>query len=404
MATTQTYNGTAFVGELADEIFAPYIATGKTIERGLVRTMFNVRSRMQIPKMDVDITFQDLVTSTGVFSPTGAYTRDLIDLNPIPIKVQAEYNTTLQLAQWESARTPSNWQPIQWASPFEQKATVLTGEKISQALEQLFWRGKDSSTSKFTFTGAFPGVIGSALASSDTNKATASSSSLVATAITTAGVVTVGSTANIFNGDVVTLNAITASGVTIDGAAAVGQEFSVRVLTSTTFRIVNYNTGLPVVLSAAATAATFGFINQTNVAQALTDALALLPSVIAGNFQDLRIVVAPHVMRAYKRSQATATALQSGSSNLRQRPEFADPYMDDVLNYTLVSIDNMHPNAVLAYLPENAIWGSNLGSGDPSLVSKYMYPFNLDQTVRVDAAFSIAFAMGFYNETALVTV
>ena len=404
MATTQTYAGTEFVGVLAEEVLAPYIATGKTIERGLARTLFNIQTRQQIPKMDVDITFQDLITASGAFNPTGAYTRNLIDLNPTPIKVEMEYNATQVLNQWESAKTPSNWQGIQWASPYEQKATELTGQKISQALEQLWWRGKDSSASKFTFTGAFPGVIGSALASSDTNKAIASNSSLVATAITTAGVVTVGSTANLRNGDVVTLKAITASGVTIDGLAAVGQEFSVRILSSTTFRIVNYNTGAAVVLSAAATAATFGFINETNVANALTDALSLLPSVIAGNFNDLRIVVAPHVMRAYKKSQAIATALQSGSTNLRQRPEFADPYMDDVLNYTLVSIDNMHPNAIIAYLPENAIWGSNLGSGDPALVSRYMFPITMDQTVRVNASFSIAFAMGFYNETALITV
>lgn len=395
-----SFSGASFVGKLAGEMLMPAIATGRTIESNLVKLMPNVLGKQQVIKQNSDAIFQSM--SAG-FNTAGSAQRSLVELAPIALSVMQDFDQTQLLTSWESVLLSGGVgaKNIQTPTDLADILKTVMERKISKQLEALFWGGKNSlGTTIFPFSESYTGIIDQAFAASGVQKAT-SGTLISATQISTAGLLSTTNTQGIQAGDYVTIGSVT-NASTYKGSTIVGQSFKVStVVTNTSIVLTDPDTGAAITTSAAAGASTAGFINDSNINNALISVLQLLPVAVASDPSTVVIAVPQHLFRAYKTAQSKATAYQTGTFNLRQ-PSQGD-FTDNVLGYRLEMIPNGKPNTIMAYQRDNVIWATAMESDYNALWIKDLFPEQGIMKYGYRANFLFDGKIAFPEEVGLIT-
>lgn len=378
----------------------PAIAKSRTVEDRLVQLMPNVLGKQQVIKQTSDAIFQDM---SADFTSAGSAQRSLVELDPIAISVMQDFDQTQLLTSWESVLLSQGVGARNIETPTD-LAVILKAVmelKINKQLEALFWGGKNSlGTTIFPFTEAYTGIIDQAFAASGVQKAVAGTT-ITATQITTGGLLSTANTQGVQPGDYVTIASVT-NASTYKGSSIVGQSFKVlTVNTNVSLLLVDPDNGATVTLSAAAGASTAGFINDSNINNALISVLQLLPVAVSTDPSSVVIAVPQHLFRAYKTAQSKATAYQTGTFNLRQ-PSQGD-FTDNVLGYRLEMIPNGKPNTIMAYQRDNVIWATAMESDKNALWMKDLFPEQGKMKYGYRANFLFDGKIAFPEEVGLIT-
>ena len=262
--TTNTYAGKDLEGVIAQSILR-----GKTIENGYITVHSDIDSRAVIKTLDGTLNVQD---SAAAFNSAGSFTLDEKYLDPKKFMEAVEYDYSTLNATWYASQ-----QPRGRAGDFEAPATLE--EAIiehrsalrSKFMDAAIWRGSVAAgtLAKVTVSAAanvVTGLVPLLEAGTDTVKIDSATGvgNLIVTGMSkaAAAVLTVSSTANLSNGDVITLSGLTGTGY-IDQN---GKSFAITVINATTFSIPVVSTGF----------GTFGgtvkasFINSSNALSILT--------------------------------------------------------------------------------------------------------------------------------------
>ena len=404
MSTTQNYNGLSFGGVLynKEEVLMPAIAGASCVRRGLVTPKFGITAKTVIQKANVQPVYANL---TADFADAGTIDVDTCVLDPIGMSVQMKFDKSTIFDQWQAVGIDPNFSPIKLTDPFYNALVNLVNYRISKDTEALFYRGKYSPN--YTFDDAFPGIISLIKNEATAQVSVAPSSSVSITSITTAGLATFGSgVLDGFNtGDILTITAAAKSGggiITVNGDNIISQQFKLLKVSATTASLRNYETGSAIVLDFAATSATGGYINYTNVQNALEAAINNLPAAIQAQYGAVKIQVHPHVMAAYKYAQGKAGSFNTSYVMGRQNSAYDSMEQDSFMGYGIEAVANMKPNTLLCCLPSNLFWGSNIGTEEPAVNVVDQFAYTLSQKILYRLDWRFAPAVGFFNEISLV--
>jgi len=207
--------------------------------------------------------------------------------------------------------------------------------------------------------------------------------SLVASGITkaAAAVVTVATTANMANGDLISITGATGTGFT----ALNGLSVAITIINGTTFSI-------PVNSSAyagtyGASSANVSFINSSNVLAILTDVYNSLSEAVEDD-PDFYLFINKKVEKAYTLAQAVAA---NGSGSY-----FVGAKVLDFLGSRMVTLPYISNNVIVASNVSNLHFGTALSGEQNSLAIVDQYPLTLDREVRYrcDYAFDVNYTNG----------
>lgn len=373
--TTNTYSGSLFL-----PYFVPLVLNSRTIKDNLVNVIPNITGKEVIRKVDQTVVFQD---NTLDFTANGGQVLSETVLSPLRMSFQDLYDRDYVYRSWEASLVKPGVNKISLPTELESAIVNLAAKKISSNIELLLWSGKASNTTVFTFSGTLDGFFSLAKAGAPAlQKGTVGSKGQLAlTGIANStGIVTVASTANLQSGDYVTIGSTT-NGSQIfpasTGATIVGQTFPIKVLSSTTFQLINPTTGAAAVLSGtAATSGSVGFINTYSVQDALVNLIQTLPNRVRYSDKKATIYVSSNVMTAYKNSVAQSKSLTAGYIDYRQ-PEYVTDFTDTFQSFKVEAVPSITGNQIMAAVADNLCVGT-------SLVSDY------DQMTIVDTRATMA--------------
>jgi hypothetical protein len=399
MATTFTSN--TYAGNLFLPYFVPMVLNSRTIKDSLVNVIPNITGKEVIRKVDQSVVFQD---NTLDFNASGGQVLSETILEPIRMSFQDLYDRDYVYRSWEASLVNPGVNKVSLPTELESAIFGLASERISSNIELLLWSGKGASSSVFTFTGTLNGFFGLAKAGAPVSQVNTvgSRGQLAFTGIANAtGIVTVASTANIQSGDYVTIGSTT-NGTQIfpatTGATIVGQTFPIKVLSATTFQLINPTTGAAAVLSGtAATSGLVGFINTYSVQDALVSLIQTLPNRVRYASKKATIYVSSNVMTAYKNSIAQSQSLTAGYLNFRQ-PEYVSNFTDKFQDFTVEAVPSILGNQMLAGISDNICVGTSLISDYDSMTIVDTRATMAGNGIRFRADWSLDAKIAFLDE------
>lgn len=353
--STNTYTGEAY----AEKVFPALVKPKGLIDRGLVTPRPGIKKRAVLRTIDDSVEFQD--PSCNFNAQTGDIDIDERYLDPVKYEVMKEICFDDLRQSWDAMKLKAG-SLNDYVPPADEESALIEywNQKVGIMNEELYIKGKAGVTGgAVSFSAAYPGMIGRLKADSTVKKFTTGSvgvskvTQMALTGITSAnpGVVTVASTANLRTGDKVTLIG-TDGDQQVGGVTIEGQEFTITVLSSTTFSLGATVTG--------ANAATEGFVvyvNETNVLEFLTFVYNNVPEVIR-NAADLKILVPQHISRAYKIAGGNAANTLNGAFLFK---------ISDEEEMTLESMYYFPANTVAVYAAYNMHLGFDAESDEVSL-------------------------------------
>jgi hypothetical protein len=390
--TNNTYAGEALAGFMASTLLE-----ADSVKRGLLTVINDVKSRKVILDVDDNVVLQD---PSGIFNDQGTTAlQNESYLDPVVYEFMKQEQWDKLIQSWEAqSLKPGAFLDYEGVVDLSDFMVQRYLTKIQIANERLYWLGK-SSTKEATFTASFPGLLPSIAADSGVFKVSLGkpATSMAATAIDATGVVTVSSTANLLDGDVVTITGVTGSSKdTTNGTPGIivqGQSYFIQIVSATTFKLVrNYNeinSRLPATFTGSATAATVSYINVSNVLTVLGSVYAQLDP--ADRIQtDFNLQVPLHVAYAFAQAQANKA--------LNVINAFTDIKKMDYLGIPLQIMNHWQANTVLGARSSNLFLGVDLLGDASELSTVYLKPYTNDDVVRMKARMKAAVNYKFANE------
>ena len=360
-----TFTSNTYAGEKLADILAPaLLPKGGMADRGIVTVVPNCKDKKVLRKADIAVSLDD---PSAVFSgAAGDVVLDETVLDLVKYEFQKELDLTGLITTWEAAQMRAgSLNDGEAPADFMQHLEMRMAAKLGNANESLYTKGK-AGTSTATFTATYRGIL--ANIEGGTGSVLSSTASVAGSAITIASnaVVTVASTADLKDGDTVTI--IGANALTLVGGVAIsGQSFQITVASGTTFTIGATTTG-----TATSTAFTAHFINQSNVIQALSTIKRLIPNAVK---DDVRIMIPYNVAEAYELATANV-ATGSGSYYL-------DGKAMDFLGARLEVMPHWNDNEIAAWSPENVFLGVDVLGEDQEMRIVDMRETTNSDTVRI---------------------
>jgi len=380
--TTNTYAGKDLEGVIAQSVLR-----GKTIESGMITVHSDIDSRQVIKTFDSTVTIADSVSE---FASAGSFTLDEKYLDPKAFMNAFSYDFSSLDATWYASQQPRGRggdfiPPAMLEDAIVEQRGALNGKFIDAAI----WRGsvKAGLLSKITVSASnvVAGLEADFESGTDVVKLTpkVGVGSLVASGITkaAAAVVTVATTANMANGDLISITGATGTGFT----ALNGLSVAITIINGTTFSI-------PVNSSAyagtyGASSANVSFINSSNVLAILTDVYNSLSEAVEDD-PDFYLFINKKVEKAYTLAQAVAA---NGSGSY-----FVGAKVLDFLGSRMVTLPYISNNVIVASNVSNLHFGTALSGEQNSLAIVDQYPLTLDREVRYrcDYAFDVNYTNG----------
>ena len=383
---TPTISTNTYAGKDLEGIIAQSVLRGKTIENGLVTVHTDIDSRAVVKTMANTINVQD---SAAAFSSAGAFTLDEKYLDPKTFMEAVEYDYSTLNATWYASQ-----QPRGRAGDFVPPATLeeamieqMAGIR-SKFIDASIWRGSVAAgqLSKITVSASsnvVSGLIPLMEAGSDVNKldAKVGVGSLVVSGMSKASpaVLTVSSTANLSNGDVITLSGLTGTGFVDQN----GKSFAIIVINATTFSIALDSSGF----------GTFGgiveasFINSSNALAVLTQVYNGLSESVEDD-ADFYFFGNKGLGKAYSLAQATA-ANGAGSYYIGAKEL-------DFLGQRMAILPFLPSNTIVAANVSNLHFGTALDAEWNNVAILPQFEATGDRTVRYrcDYAFDVNYTNG----------
>ena len=383
--TTNTYAGEPLEGFIASTI----IENGSN-ERGLYTLHTNVKKREVLFTADDVVklrapsaTFTDQATTAAI---------DEKYLDPVAFEFHKQEDYSALVDSFLSQKQPAG-EMGRYTSPTALADHMVSRyvKQINAASERLWWLGK-GAVQEFTNAASYTGMLPKLIAASDVSKTKLTSTEMAFSAITAAtGTVTVVSTANLRDGDAVTITALS-TGTTIEttpaifGAATtgalVGASYHIRVASATTFVLVrNVNKAQTVRGTATFSVNNTGggviqFINVSNVATVLSNLYNTLDYTAFDN-PNFNICIPLHVARAYQVKQGELATSQLGSLAMPKTMAYNDMKLQ-VMNY-------FPANTLLASQQSNLHFATDLLSDANALKVIYTGDTTGDEFVRMRA-------------------
>lgn len=379
MASSLIFNPNTYAGEEASGYISQALLGARSLDRGLLTLIPNVRKKATIRGLEQDVVFQD---PSCAFSPEGNTTLDERYLSPVSLSVMYELCFKDLYQSWEAAQLSGGNGKGDIPEDLGQFLISRMQEKINIGIERLIWQGK--SGSDFSFSASFPGLLAKMETASPVVKLGATIGQLSITGITKANpaVVTVASTANLQTGDKVTLR-------NVGGMTDVnGQTYTITVLSATTFSLGVNSSSFGTYTSGGVVQ----FINQSNVIEVLTALYNATPEAVKRR-DDFRILVPGHVADAYRFRQATA-ANGAGTYFTTDKP----------LNFLGKPMEEMPwfaPNTLVATRISNLFFGTDLLSDFNEIQVVDMRQTTADQKIRYRANFSVDVEFGYGQDVVL---
>lgn len=266
-----TVSPNTYAGEALQEVIAQTVLRGETLENNLITVHTNIDKRMVVPTLSKSLTIKDSV-ATFTASAHGTSIGEKY-LDPQAFGIYEEYdasnlNATWFASQQSRGRSGDFYLPMTIEEAIVEQNGLMNGAFIDASI----WHGSVagavlSGVTNSASTGVVTGLFGKAEASSAVNKLAPQLNvdKLAISAISKAadGVFTVASTANLNDGDI----------ITIVGAAGgdftnVNGEYAVTIASSTTFTV-----GLDTSAYSGTYTASSGsacFVNASNAIAVLT--------------------------------------------------------------------------------------------------------------------------------------
>lgn len=389
--TNNTYAGEALAGFMASTLLE-----ADSVKRGLLTVVNEVKARKIILDVDDDVVLQN---PSGVFNDQGttaSQTESYLDPVHYEFMKQEQWDKLVQ--SWEAqSLKPGAFADYEGVVDLSDFLVQRYLTKIQIANERLYWLGK-GSTKEATFTAPYLGMLPTIAAASGVQKVSlhnGTATAITATAIDASGVVTVASTANLADGDVVTIFAATGSSAdtTNTSTTIVGQSYFITIAGATSFKLVRnfneVNTRKPATFTGTSTAATISFINVSNVLAVLGAVYAQVDP--ADRIQDdFNIQVPLHVGYAYAQAQANKA--------LNVINAFTDMKKMDYLGIPLQIMNHWQGNTILAARTSNLFLGVDLLGDQAELATVYMKPYTNDNVIRMKARMTSCVNYKFANE------
>ena len=319
--TTNTY-----AGEEANGFVASTLLENSSIERGLLTVHENVKKRKVILLADDQVKLQTPAAAFTDQATTAAIDEKYLD--PVAFEFHKQEDYSALVDSWLTTKQPAG-EMGRYVAPEELYAHMIERyqKKLAIAAERLAWLGK-ASVQEATFSASYTGLLPKLIAGSDVSKTKLTSTVMAFSAITaSSGTVTVSSTANLRDGDVVTITTLGTGTTTettndIFGSATsvsiLGQSYIIRVASATTFVLVrNLNKAQTNRTTATFTTNNTGggniqYVNVSNVATVLASAYATL-DYAAYDDPDFNLMVPLHIAKAYQTKQGELATNQLGS-------------------------------------------------------------------------------------------
>lgn len=383
--TTNTYAGEELKGYVASTLLE-----NDSTARGLYTIHPGVKKRGVLKLIDDQVKLQTPAAAFTDQSTTAAQDEKYLDPVPWEFHKQEDYSNLSQT--WQNEMMSAGWQG-NYVPPSDLAEFMVMRyqSKLKVASERLWWLGK-SSVQEATLSASYTGMIPKLIAGSDVSKTKLTSTVMAFSAITAAtGTVTVSSTANLRDGDVVTITTLSTGTTTetttdIFGSATsvsiLGQSYIIRVASATTFVLVrNLNKAQTNRTAATFTTNNTGggniqYVNVSNVATVLSSVYATL-DYAAYDDPDFNLMVPLHVAKAYQTKQGELATNQLGSLA-----------MEKTLAYNNMKLQVMPffpGNTILGASRKNLHYGTDLTSDLNSLQVLWLGDTTGDQVVRMRA-------------------
>lgn len=394
--TSSTYAGDALAGYMASTLLE-----ADSVKRGLLTVIPDVKYKKVILDVDDDVVLQD---PSAVFTDQNTTTtQNESVLIPVVYEFMKQQDWSKLTQTWEAEQLKpgalNDYEGVVELSDFVAQRYMV---KLQIANERLYWLGK-GATLEAQFTAAYQGLLPKIAANAGTYSVGLAGAGkptyMAATAIDATGSVTVASTANLSDGDVVTIK-VSAGAIkeTTDvpaGVALLNTQFSyyIKVQSATNFLLFrNYNdlnSRKVATFTGVATAADVTYINVTNVLGVLASVYAQLDP--ADRIQtDFNLQIPLHVGYAYASAQA-AKAVNVLNA-------FTDVKKMDYLGVPLQIMNHWFANTILGARSSNLFMGTDLISDDNEFSTVYMKPYTNDNLVRTKARMKSDVTVKFFNE------
>lgn len=327
------YSPNTYAGELYQEKVWPALVPAKgLIDRNIVTAVPGLKKRGILRNISQSIEFQDpSCTFTAQASDDIAVGERYLD--PVKYEVMREICFDDIRTSWDAMKLKSG-SLNDYVPPVDEESALIDhmNKLVGIMNEELYIKGKAGvSKGTATFTAAYPGLIYRLKADANVNKyatgdvGVANITEMALTGITTAnpGVVTVASTAKLRTGTKVTI--VGANGNQQVGGVSINeQEFTITVLSATTFSLNKQVTGVT-----PATSGDVVFINETNVIEVLTHVYNTIPETVR-MAEDIRLLVPTHIARAYAIAQATVATANGSYFIGKKEMDFLGDMLEEV--------------------------------------------------------------------------
>ncbi len=266
-----TVSPNTYAGEALQEVIAQTVLAGETIDNNLITVHTNIDKRMVVPTLSKSLIVKDSVAAFTASTHGTSIGEKYLD--PQAFAIMEEYDSSNLNATWFASQ-----QPRGRMGDFELPATIEEAIVQQNALrngafiDASIWHGSvDAATlsgvTNSASTAVVTGLFGKALASSAVNKLApqVGVDKLAISAISKAadGVFTVSSTANLSDGDIITI--VGGAGGDFTG---VDGEYAITIASSTTFTVGLDTSGYSGTYTSNSAGACF--VNASNAISVLT--------------------------------------------------------------------------------------------------------------------------------------
>lgn len=350
-----TYAGEAY----ADKVFPALLRPKGLLDRGLITARPGIKKRQVLRTIDDSVEFQD--PSCSFTAQTGDIDNGERYLDPVKYEVMKEICFEDLRQSWDAMKLKAG-SLNDYVPPADEESALIEywNIKIGIMNEELYIKGKDNvSAGAVSFSADYPGLVNRLKADSTVVKfatgdvGVADPTVMTLTGITTAapGVVTVSSTADLRTGDKVTL-INTDGNQQVGGVTIEGMEFTITVLSATTFSLGVTTTGV--------TPATEGdviFVNVTNAIEFFNFVYNNIPEAVR-TFMDLKILAPLHMTRALRIAGGNAANTMNGNFLFK---------INDEEQFTVEGMPYWPANTVAVYAASNVFLGFDAESDEVEL-------------------------------------